>query len=269
VPGGDGKTRSGGFLARFKEGNSRWFPEAMVLRARALLGLKRYDDAAKIYASLYDSAVSLGIGPRWALESKLGPGMIAEAQDKLVEAVTAYTAASDVMRILLEKEARGCFRKELGRLYSLARTRAAAVKLKSAEDHQSKAEFQELRKFLDEGSTDALRKKFSTRPKAEIDAIVAGARDPSVQAVTENGLGLAYLHEGRFEDAVLAFRGVTVKHFQVPEEPARALYYLAKAADAAAKQAKGEAAKWYEALKDEALKSLKADYPGSPYAGKR
>jgi hypothetical protein len=84
--------------------------------------------------------------------------------------------------------------------------------------------------------------------------------------VAQTGLGLAHYHEKHYDDAILAFRAVTVKQFQVPDEPARALYWLAQAADAAAKQAKGAAAGFYETLKAEAVKSLKAEFPNSPYA---
>jgi tetratricopeptide (TPR) repeat protein len=268
VPGGDAKKTSGGFLKRFKDGNSRWYPEALMLDAQALTALGRYDDAAKRYDELYGYAASLPIGPRWAYEAKVGAGEIAEAQGKPVDAVNAYVAAADVMRILLEKETHNCARREIGRYYSKARMKGAEVKLHAAEEHRSKAEFADLRKYIEDGSPDAIRQKFAGRPKAEIDAVVAGARDPYVQAVAQNGLGLAYLNEGAFEEAVLAFRGVDVKYFQVPEEPARALYYLSQAADGAAKQAKGEGAKYYEALRDEALKSLRTEHPDSPFAKK-
>jgi tetratricopeptide (TPR) repeat protein len=269
VPGGDGKMRSGGFLGRFKDIGSRWLPEASVLEARALVGLGRYDDAAKVYAALLDSAVSLGLSPRWALEAKLGPGEIAEAQDKPQDAVTAYSAAADLMAVLLKNEGRNCLRREIGRAYSIARMRAAAVMLRAAEEHRSPSEFQALRVFIDEGTPEKIRKKFAGRSKPEMDALVAGAQDSFVQAVAQNGLGLAYFNEKSYDDAIVAFRAVSVKHFQVPDEPARALYWLAQAADAAAKQAKGEAARFYETLKEDAVKSLKAEYPNSPYATRK
>jgi hypothetical protein len=140
--------------------------------------------------------------------------------------------------------------------------------LRAAEEHKSAAEFQKLRAFIEEGSPDALKKKFASRAKREMDALVAGARDPFVQAVAQNGLGLAYLAEQRYEEAVMAFDSVQVKYFQFPEETARALFYLAQAAAGAAQASKGEGAKYYETLKDSALKTLRADYPGSPFAKK-
>jgi tetratricopeptide (TPR) repeat protein len=266
VPGGDGKARSGGFLGRFKEIGSRWLSEATLLKARALVGLGRHDEAAKVYEALYESAVSLGLSPRWALEAKLGHGEIAEAQGKPVDARTAYSTAADLMTVLLKDEARNCLRNEIGRDYSIARMRAAAVMLKAAEEHKSAPEFKALREFIEAGTPEALRQKFAGQAKPVLDALVAGAQDPFVQAVSQNGLGLAYFHEKRYDDAILAFRAVTVKQFHVPGEPARALYWLGQAADAAAKQAKGEAAKFYEALRDEAAKSLRAEHPDSPYA---
>jgi hypothetical protein len=271
VPGGDGKTKSGGFLGRFKDIGSRWLSEATILKARALVGLQRYDDAAKVYAALLDDVVALGISPRWALEAKLGPGEIAEAQGKPQDAQTAYTAAANLMAVLLETEGRNCLRREIGRLYSVARMRAAAVMLRAAEEHKSPAEFKALREFIEQGSPEALRKKFGTRPAPEVEALVGGAQDSFVQAVGQNGLGLAYFNEKRYDEAILALRAVSVKHFDVPEspdEPARALYWLAQAADAAAKEAKGDAAKFYETVKADALRSLKEEHPNSPYARK-
>ena len=82
-----------------------------------------------------------------------------------------------------------------------------------------------------------------------------------------NGLGLAYLQEGKFEDAILAFRAVEVKYFQVREEHARALHYLARAADEAAKKASAEGARTlYEKYRDDARGRLKAEYPNSRWA---
>ena len=49
----------------------------------------------------------------------------------------------------------------------------------------------------------------------------------------------------------------------MPEEHARALYYLAQAAEKAAAQATGEAKSLYETYRDEARTRLKAEHPNS------
>ena len=98
--------------------------------------------------------------------------------------------------------------------------------------------------------------------------MVAGARDPAVQAVGYNGIGLAYLNEPKpkYEEALVAFKAVAVRYFEDAEQHARALYYLAQAADGAAKQAKGEAKEMYAAMADQAAKSLRSQHPDSPWA---
>jgi tetratricopeptide (TPR) repeat protein len=268
IPGGDGKARTGGFLARFKEGNSRWFAEALLWHARALTGLSRYDEAAGVYDGLYESSIRAPIGARWAYEAKLGPGEIAKAQGKTVDAANAYAAAGEIMLLLLKSETRECARKEIGRYYSRARIQAAKVKLEAAIGHASKAELEELRSFVEKGSPEALRRTLAGRPPGEIEVLVAGARDPEVQAVSQNILGLAFLNENRFDEAILAFRTVTVAYFQVADQPPFALYHLAKAAEGAEKGAKGPAKQVYEVIKSEALRTLRDDYPGSPWARK-
>ena len=155
----------------------------------------------------------------------------------------------------------------MGRWYSRGRTEAARVRLRLAEERKAPAEFEGLRKFLSEGTPEAIDKASSALPDPQRRALVEGALDPEVQAVREVGLGLAYLQEKKYEEAVLAFRAVEVKYFQVPEEHARALFYLAQAADAAAGQATGEAKKLYESWRDDAQKRLKEEYPNSPWAG--
>lgn len=267
APGDDEKeVRTGGFLGRFNGGNSRWYPEAMLLVARTLVGLDRYDEAARAYKALADQALAVDIGPQWAYGAKLGPGVVAEARGKDLDAINAYTDTANFMRLLLRNETRGCFRRDIGRLFSMARMKAAGVMLRRAEKNRSPAEFQDLREFIEQSTPDALKRQFKNLPAAQREALVEGARDPVVQAVMQNGLGLAYLQEGKLEEAILAFRSVQVKYFQVPDEHARALHYLAQAAGAAAEQATGEARTLYESYRDMALERLRSLYPKSPWS---
>ncbi len=65
-----------GYLARYKEGKSRWYADALLLRAQALLGLKKHDEAAAAFDALYQKAIA---DPhRRALrvrgQARLGPG---------------------------------------------------------------------------------------------------------------------------------------------------------------------------------------------------
>ena len=109
-----------------------------------------------------------------------------------------------------------------------------------------------------ESTPEALERKYRTLPASQRVALVEGALDPQVQAVMQNGLGLAWLQDGRYEEAILAFRAVEVKYFQVAEEYARALHYLALAADEAAKKASNaEARTLYEKYRDDARARLK------------
>ena len=258
---------TGGYLTRFAGGNSRWFADATILAARTLVAQGKYDEAAKLFKQLGDQAIANDIGPQWAYEAKLGPGRIAEAQGKYVQAINAYKDTASFMRLLLPRETRGCFRRLIGRLHSRARMQAAGIMLQRAEKNRSPAEFAELRDFINESTPEALERKYRTLPSAQRKALVEGALDPQVQAVMQNGLGLAYLQEEKFEEAILAFRAVEVKYFQVPEEHARALHYLAQAADKAANKASGEEARTlYQKYRDDARGRLKAKYPNSRWA---
>jgi hypothetical protein len=264
VPGG--KETSGGFLGRFKGGNSRWYPEALALKGRVLVGLERHEEAAKVLDQLYEESVGNKLDPRWAYEAKIGAGAIAEARDQAEDAVTAYTRAADAMVTLLKDTAEECRRREFGRWYSMGRMKAASVLLAAAEKARSAAQYGRLRQYLEDSSPDALRRKFSTLPPGQLDALLVGAQDPMVQAVLMNGMGVSYLNEGKHDEALIALGTVGATHFQVPEEHARALYYFARAAEAAAKAAKGSAAKAYEAMGKAALSALKSEHPNSPWA---
>ena len=101
IPGGDGKATTGGFLGRFAGGNSRYLPEAMLLKAEVLVALEKYPEAAQAYEDLGKQAISVDIGSRWAYEAKRGIGRIAEAQGKSQEAISAYEDAAEYMKILL------------------------------------------------------------------------------------------------------------------------------------------------------------------------
>jgi hypothetical protein len=63
---------------------------------------------------------------------------------------------------------------------------------------------------------------------------------------------------------------VTVKYFQVPEQHARGLYYLAQAAKKAstANSGKKEVKEMYDVMADEAVKMLRAQHPDSEWANK-
>lgn len=275
VPGEPAK-KTGGFLGRFSGGNSRWYAEALYIKATLLVELARYDDAAPVYAELYGSAISVGLEPRWAFEGKIGPGVIAEAKDNAGAAEEAYGAASGTMELLLKDEQRRWVLGEYGRYYSRGRMRVAAIKLQQAEKRQAASAFADLRNWIKQGMPEAIRERAAAKGlgEAAVDALVAGARDPAVQAVGLNGIGLAYLNEPepKYEDALLAFKAVVVKYFQVPDQPARALYYLAKAAEGAAREAdkakKPQVRDMYLAMQSGSVKTLRRDHPDSAWANK-
>ena len=268
APSGDGKT--GGFIGRFSGGNSRFYPEALMLKANALTRLARFDDAKTTFAELDDAAIKVPLLPRWLYEGAIGPGVIAEAKGDLKGAVSGYNAASNKMWVMLGKEQRRWLLGEVGRYISRASMRTTAAMLGAAEKSGNAGDFRTLRAHVDGSGPEALRKKANGRGlnKNAVQAVVAGARDPAVQAVGLNAEGLAYLSGGKpkYEEALLAFKGVTVKYFQEPEQHARALYYLAKAADGASKAAKGEAKTMYSAMATEATRMLRDQHPNSSWA---
>lgn len=260
------KETSGGFLARFKGGNSRWYADALLLRAQALVGLKRYDEALKAYEELFNQAVGVGLSPRFVYEAKVGPGEIAEAQGDASKAAQVYEQAPTALDTLLAQAPNRCLRLEIGRAFSQVRARAAGLKIKNAEAAGSPAAYVAVKAFLLDSLPDALQKKFQGRPAEQLEAVMSGARAPEVQAVVQLGLGQAYLAEGKFEEAILALRSVAVRYFGARPQAAAALYFLAKAAEGAAQAAKGASKATYQGLKDDALKQLKSEYPDSPYA---
>ena len=144
-------------------------------------------------------------------EAAIGAGLIKEAQDDESGAIDAYNAAAGRVLALVKRELRGCLRLELGRLFSRAQVMATAVKLRQAEKSSNKkALLAKLRTELESARPENLRRKYRSLPKNAQDALVQGARDPMVRAVANNGIGLAYLVEDRFEEAVLALKEVTV-----------------------------------------------------------
>ncbi len=262
---------TGGFLTRFANGNSRWYPEAMLLHAKTLVGLGKYPEAKKVFDELQGHAIdaTLGLSPRWAYEAALGGGIIEEAKGNAEDASKAYQSALTIVSQLLKNEMRKCLQLELGRYYSRARIRAAKVKLDQALEADNAATYNRLRVFIEAGMPDALKSKFAGQSKAVTDAIVSGARDPEVQAVASNGLGLAYLHEGKAVEALVHFDTVRVKNFGVRDQAALAHYYLAEAASKAAESAKKPAAKeMYEKMRDQARKALKSNYSDTEWARK-
>ena len=258
---------TGGFLGRFKGGNSRWLPDAMLLKAQALLGLKRYDQAALAFEELFNQALGIGLSPRWVYEAKIGPGLIQEAQNDPDKAIQAYERAPTALETLLTQVPNRCLRMETGRYFSQVRAKAAALLLEKAEKANSDGAFLTLKTFLMEGQPEALQTKFASRPREQLEALLAGARDSQVQAVTMTGLGMAYRAERKYDDAILALRSVAVRHFAAREHAARALYYLAKAAEEAAAAAKPEVKAAYTKEREAALKELKT-YTESPYASR-
>ena len=258
VPGGADKQTSGGFLGRFSGGNSRFYPEALMLKAHALVGLGRFADAEKAFGELGEHAVSVPLHPKWSYEAAIGAGLIKESQGDESGAIDAYNAASGKVLAIVKREQRACLRLELGRLFSRAQVMATALKLRQAEKSSNKkALLAKLRTALLSAKPDNLRKKYRSMPKAVQDALVLGARDPMVRAVANNGIGLAFLVEKRYDEAVVPLREVTVVYFQESEQALRAHSYLAKAAAGAAKGATGDAKKMYEAMAEESRLALK------------
>jgi len=145
----------------------------------------------------------------------------------------------------------------------------ARVRLQQAEKSGSAGEFRELRSFIRDSSPKALEVSFGTLPDDQRAVLVAGATDPNVQAVFRNALGVAAFKEQNYAEAILAFRAVEVKYFAEPEEHARALFYLAQAADEAAKRAGRPAMKQlFTTYRDRARTRLREEHPRSAWAKK-
>jgi tetratricopeptide (TPR) repeat protein len=257
-----------GFLERYKEGKSRWYADALLLKADALLELGQYDKAAAAYDALYQKSITTPIGVRFAYAAKMGPGRIAEAKGDANAAQSAYDAGTAALQSLLEQPADACTRRDLGRFYSEARMQKARVMLGAAEKG-GPAVYAQLRAYLAQGTPEALRQRMAGKPAEVVDAVVGGALAPTVQALAQNGVGLAFLAEKKYADAVNAFTQVRIKYFAVTDEVPRALYHLAKAAAAAAAAATKPAAKsLYQAQAESARQELQRGWKSSPWASK-
>lgn len=256
-----------GFLERYKEGKSRWYADAWALKGKVLLALGQHDEAAATFDALYQKTITTPVGVRFSYEAKMGPGRIAEAKGDMNAAEAAYEAGASAIQSLFDQPLDPCSKRELGRWYHEARMQKARILLSVAEKSGSAADFGRLRTYLQQGTPDALKAKFSGKPSDVVDAVMAGGLSPSVQAVAQNGIGLAFLAEKKYADAIAAFTAVRVKYFSVADEVPRALHYLVKAADAAAAAATKPAVKaHYQAQADSARQELKSSYPASPWA---
>jgi len=256
-----------GFLVRYKEGKSRWYADGLLLKAQILLALDRAEPAAAAFDALYQKAITSPIGARFAYEAKLGPGRVAEAKKDMTGAETAYEAATAALQSLLEQASDPCSRKEYGRFYNEARMEKARVMREAAEKDGSPAAFGRLRTFLQQGTPEALKAKLAGRPPEVVEAVMGGALAPTVQAVAQNGIGLAFLAEKKYGEAVYAFTQVRIKYFSVGAEVPRALYYLAKAADGAAAAAtKPEGKALYQAQATAARQELQRSWKATTWA---
>jgi hypothetical protein len=259
-----------GFLQRFKEGKNRYYADALALKGDLLLALSRPAEAAAAWEELYQKSISLPIGARWSFEAKVGAGKIAEAKGSTTEAESAYEAAASALQSLLEQAPDAPARRALGRYWAEARVQKARVMLHAAEKADSPPEYARLRGFLQEGTPDAIRQKFAGKSAEVVEAVVAGALSPTVQAIVSNGIGLSYLSEKKYVEALFAFSEVRIKHFSVREEVPRALYYLAKAATAAAAAAtKPDAKVLFTQQADVARKELQTAWKDSPWASRK
>ncbi len=259
-----------GFLARYKEGKSRWYADAWLLKGDCQVALKKYDEAAATYDALYDKVLkAAAIGPKFAFGAKLGVGRIAEAKGSTSAAAMAYDSAAAALQSLLEQAQDYFSRAELGRFYNEARVQKARIMLEAATKTDAPADYAELRKFLEAGTPDGLRERFKGKPREVVDAVVAGALSPTVQAVAQNGIGLALLNEKRYVEAVFAFVDVRIKYFSVTSEVPRALYYLGKAADAAAAAAaRPDAKALFKSQAEAARQELQSSWKDSTWAAK-
>jgi hypothetical protein len=258
-----------GFLARFKEGKSRYYADAMLLKAEIELAQKKPDAALATFKALAEAAAKNALNPRWTYEAQRGLGLVAEAQGKGPEAEQAYDAATAVLQSNVETAPDAVTRRAYGRWYNEMRMQRARVMREGAEKANSPPEFKRLREYLTESSPDRLKAKFAGKPSEVVDAVLSGAMAPTVQAVAQNGIGLAHLHEKRYVEALFAFDAVRIKYFQVSEEVPQALYYLAAAATAAAEASpRPDVQALYKAQADAARKELTTSYADSPWAKK-
>ena len=144
-----------GFLARYKEGKSRWYADAWLLKGQCQLALKKYDEAAATFDALYEKVLKTpAIGARFAYEAKLGARADRRGQGRGVRLGAAYDSAAAALQSLLEQAPDACSRADLGRFYNEARMKKARVMLDAATKNDAPTDFAELRKYLEAGTPD-------------------------------------------------------------------------------------------------------------------
>ncbi len=181
---------------------------------RILLGLGQASAAQKKYDAALEAATQLQTAartakrPLWEIEAVLFRAGVNEAKGNTAGATGDY---DEVIRVADSHAASAkdeSLRNRLQRSSVIAAVRKGWVIVDKAEKSKAAADFEAARGYFQ-----GLSGKHG--------------KDPRVAAATSNALGVIQFAAGNTKEALRQFQTTEVRHFAVPEEVARALFYQA------------------------------------------
>lgn len=223
-------------------------PEVDLYEARVLAAMKKPAEAKAAYDALIDAAKKKQLSPL-ILAAAINEKAELEAEGQPSDKQEAtYRAAGNALASLAGQQPDAFGRGVLSRAANRALLRGADLLLASAEQ-KSVSWDRPLDRYRE------LRDK-------------EGRNDPALRIGAEAGIGICLTEKGEGEEAYKTLLRVVVEGYEYPQQMARALYYLGKAAPlyAAAVEKGGgsgaflreEAARWWDDLRER--------YPTSKWA---
>lgn len=193
------------FLTEYPE--HRLLPKALLLSARFAAQSGRTDAAREAVQRVIDLAQQGSITPDWAIRAQITLGQELLAAGQGAAAGEAFTAAGLAGESALRDLGRRDDLKPLIAALSLsARSGTGGALLAQGRIGQARTFFQQLERD--------------------------GGDDPAIAAAAGNGLAEADFKDDKLKDAQLGFARIAVTGASVPDQHAKALYYLGRCAAA-------------------------------------
>jgi TolA-binding protein len=224
------------FLAEYSD--HRLLPRALLLSARIAAQSGRMDRAREDVQKVIDLAQQKSVTPDWAVRSQITLGQELLSSGDGVAAGDAFAAATLATESAL---------RDLGRRADLlpaiealglsARSGAGGALLAQGQISSARSFFQQLAQD--------------------------GGDDPAIAAAAGNGLAEADFKDNKLKDAQLGFTRIAVTGASIPDQHAKALYYLGRCASAL--DQKGQEKNGRQMARDY-FSEVQARYPASHWA---
>ncbi|MCB9897204.1 MAG: tetratricopeptide repeat protein [Planctomycetes bacterium] len=224
------------FLTQYPE--HRLLPSALLLEARIATSLSDRTKAEEAVKKVRDLAESGRITADWGVRASLQQGEDLLEAGQAREAGTAFGTAQDAAQAALANlGARKDLESTLQRLELEARTGAGSALLAGGDVSGARSYFERLQS--------------------------EGSSDPAVAMAARNGLAQADFQDGDFKAAQVGFAQVAVKGAAIPDQHAKALYFLGRCVESLddkglERNGRAKALEYY--------KEVSRRYPGSRWA---